>query len=371
MNGQWLGKYTGTNSGRILLNIDEMNECYEGEASLYEDNNELPSVAIFFKTPNKSNPVAFKITEIYAIDRRSDEITTWEKIKDLFPPGINLSKWAQVEASWNDKELSLAWKTDLGLSCHSNLPRSKAGHPSEFVPETLNWDSYKTEVAKLEDTRFIFRGQTQAWRLRSSFHRTGRAQIMRFIEKDIQALYKHLSARTKHIFSLNDPNENGAFFNLVQHHGYPTPLLDWTYSPYVAAFFAYRGVSSNDAQKASPEKKVRIYKFDHEKWKLDTPQYQRLSHTSLHFSVMEFTAIENERMIPQQAVSTITGIDDIESYMSEIGKSGSNYMSVIDLPVYERDKVMQELRFMGITAGSMFPGIDGACEELKERNFKI
>ena len=30
---------------------------------------------------------------------------------------------------------------------------------------------------------------------------------------------------------------------------------------------------------------------------------------------------------------------------------------------------MQELSFMGITAGSMFPGIEGACEELKERMF--
>jgi hypothetical protein len=31
--------------------------------------------------------------------------------------------------------------------------------------------------------------------------------------------------------------------------------------------------------------------------------------------------------------------------------------------------VMNDLSRMGITAGSLFPGLDGACEELKERNF--
>ena len=30
---------------------------------------------------------------------------------------------------------------------------------------------------------------------------------------------------------------------------------------------------------------------------------------------------------------------------------------------------MEELSFMGITAGSMFPGLDGACEELREKMF--
>jgi hypothetical protein len=37
--------------------------------------------------------------------------------------------------------------------------------------------------------------------------------------------------------------------------------------------------------------------------------------------------------------------------------------------VRERKRVVRELGYMGITASSLFPGLDGACEELKERNF--
>jgi hypothetical protein len=81
-------------------------------------------------------------------------------------------------------------------------------------------------------------------------------------------------------------------------------------------------------------------------------------------------AIENERLIPQQSVSTITNMDNIEAYIKFAeGKDGTRYMYSIDLPRSERTKAMRELNAMGITARSLFPGLDGAREELKERTF--
>ena len=90
-----------------------------------------------------------------------------------------------------------------------------------------------------------------------------------------------------------------------------------------------------------------------------------------HLSVMDFIAINNPRLVPQQSVTTVTNIDDIEAYLlDKENESGVKYLHAIDIPASERGKAMDDLRFMGITAGSMFPSIDGVCQEIDERNFE-
>ena len=42
--------------------------------------------------------------------------------------------------------------------------------------------------------------------------------------------------------------------------------------PYVAAFFAYRGISNKKAAAAGASEKVRIYVFDQEQWRTDLNQ---------------------------------------------------------------------------------------------------
>lgn len=371
MNGQWLGELVGADKGGMILNVDDLSSHFGGVAFLHSSN-VVPSVAVGFQTKNKDRKFECRTEWIHPIDRTTGMIIPFEKIKTQYPDTVVFSNFADVCGTWNEEEIRLSWITEIGNTESSILSRSKADHPSQLVPWCMNWEEYKRYVSELKRRRNLFRGQNKPWRLRTSYHRSGRADLMRFDREDVQVLHKHLSARTKHVFNMENTNEYGAFFNLIQHHGYPTPLLDWTYSPYVAAFFAYRGISNADAECANANDKVRILVFDQMQWKQDINQIFQLISAKLHLSVGEYLAIENERMIPQQAASTLTNIDDIETFIQSHQIPGKEpYLTAIDLPVQERRKVIYELGYMGITAGAMFPGLDGACEELKERNFDL
>jgi len=368
MKGQWIGNFSGSSSGQVIVNIDESPSFYQGVVYLHESEAGLPSALAGVVTTDKKTSFECRAI-VFPINPRTRRPDIWANIKADYDATVNFSTYADIKGSWDDETLNLSWTTDIGVVGNAVLPRSKAAEPSELVPENKTWESFKAYVAGLEGKRYLFRGQSTQRRLRTSFHRTGRVDLMRFIREDIRTLHQYLSARTRHVFNLDIGNENGAFFNLVQHHGYPTPLLDWTYSPYVAAFFAYRHISRDKASTADQEDKVRILVFDQAKWRATLPQMLVVESPWLHLSIGEFLAIENERMIPQQAASLVTNIDDIESYIAAFETLESKYLRAIDLPVIDRNTVIQELRYMGITAGSMFPGLDGACEELKERNF--
>ncbi|MDH4152979.1 MAG: FRG domain-containing protein [Nitrospira sp.] len=370
MKGQWIGSYGGSHGGLIVLNVDDRGTHFEGVAYLNESNNEWPSVAAVFTTASKDNNFRFRTNTILPISPTNGVIDNWDNVKAFYAPNIAISKFADVAGKWDDESIELSWETELGTVGTCKLPKSRADQPSDIQPLDRDWKGFKEYVSELEGRRYLFRGQSQPWRLRTSFHRAGRADLHRFVVEDIPMLHKHLSARTKHLFRLEIPDENGAFFNLVQHHGYPTPLLDWTYSPYVAAFFAYRKAQGVRKNSSRTEAKVRIFIFDQALWKQSYRQVPQLLIPGPHVSVSEFITIENERMIPQQAASTVTNIDDVETYIaSKETELDRKFLWAIDLPVMDRRSVMQELSYMGITAGSLFPGLDGACEALRERNF--
>lgn len=371
MNGQWIGEYTGTNNGLIILNVDDRHDHFEGVGYLLDSNSNLPHMAVYCKTNDKDNPFDFHTTAILPVHPVTHVADIWDNVKTLYPPDTTIPGSAHIQGSWDQDTVKMNWTTDIATAGSCVLPKSKADQPSEYLPLVSDWIGYKRYVGSIEGRRLLFRGQNNPRRLRTAFHKTGRANLARFVAEDISTVHKHLSARTPHIFNLSIPDENGAFLNLMQHHGYPTPLLDWSFSPYVAAFFAYRGITNAQASQANEEQKVRVFIFDQAKWQDDFNQVLQLNTAGLHVSVSEFIAIDNERMLPQQAASTITNIDDIESYIRSKETKTKQYLRVIDLPQKERRSVMGELSYMGITAASLFPGLDGACEELRERFFNI
>jgi hypothetical protein len=193
--------------------------------------------------------------------------------------------------------------------------------------------------------------------------------LTKFSNQDLPALHRQLSGLISHRFQFNDPIDYAAFLSLVQHHGYPTPVLDWTQSPFVAAYFAFRDLRRNNVV---ADQKVRILILDARTWTAHHERGGSLMPGFLHMTVLEPLATNNPRALPQQSLSTVTNIDDLESYISARGKnSGVSYLTAIDIPADQRKMVMQDLALMGITAGSLFPGMDGACLQLKERFFDL
>lgn len=84
MNGQWLGKYSGTNSGCCVLDIDDMVGYYGGYAYVHVENSPIPMPSTFapIKIPSKSNTFQVSI-EVYPIHPHTGDPTTWQQIANI------------------------------------------------------------------------------------------------------------------------------------------------------------------------------------------------------------------------------------------------------------------------------------------------
>ena len=378
MNGQWIGRYEGPDPGAIVLNIDEVESTYRGTATLFPDNAGLPTTIVFFETPDKSERFTLRTGNISVVHPNLGTFHTWDDLRrrdDIqtikLYQNADVSKYVDVNGQWSAGAFSADWIDNNGVRSKTHIPRLTASNDSELEAKRMNWSEFKAYASSLINKKLLFRGQNKPWRLRTSYHRRGRSDLFRYAGEDIPTLYRHLSARTKHVFNLENPDQNGAFYNLIQHHGYPTPLLDWTYSPYVAGFFAFRGIYGQEVIEQK-ERYVRVHIFDQSLWKANYPQYMKVLHAHLHLSVCEFIAIDNERMVPQQGVSTVTNVDDLEAYLKRCeDERKRKFLWAVDIPITERDHVQRELSHMGISAASLFPGLDGTCEDFAGRNFSL
>lgn len=363
MKGQWIGRFEGDYEGRIIVNIDENATSFSCIAYLQPDKPDIQGMVVNLITPDKNLPCIADAL-ISPINRNTGLQDSIQNFRREFP-NSEFSNKATIELNITDQYLLVSGLADNNVRLNAKIGNPNFGPYSSLSSAKMSWVDFKGSINE-QAQQYIFRGQKKPWKLVTSFHRYGRFIISEFLNKDIPILRHKISSISQHHFDLTIPEQNGAFFNLLQHHGYPTPLLDWTYSPYVAAFFAFQEQKPpfHDTDFA------RIYVFNANLWKTTLNQIQLLDPTYPHLSISEFLALENPRVIPQQAVTTVTNIFDIESYiMEKENEFNCKFLTAIDIPAKEYNVVMSDLRLMGITSASMFPGIDGICAELKRQMF--
>src|SRR5438067_6013951 len=99
------------------------------------------------------------------------------------------------------------------------------------------WQEFKSLMLQFSEN-WAFRGQANAsWVLNNAIERTDFIHFHKGIEAEFVAEFQR-GARN-YLSRDETPQHLIEWLALMQHHGAPTRLLDFSRSPFIAAFFAY------------------------------------------------------------------------------------------------------------------------------------
>jgi hypothetical protein len=371
LRGQWTG---GNNLDSFaIVNINLTNDILNGRISVLENNkiNETQySLWIWstFTAKLESSNVFVGEVFIKSVHNRTGVELTPKEF-DEFKEKTNLEYPKKVTISgYINSDNNLTISTEYLYPTHARKEElfelSKTAKKSSAAPnQHMTWEQFKSFALNQED-ELIYRGQAKSWPLQTSYHRTGYADLVSYLDNEVIELEHHINAISNHPYNIQEDRSLGALLNLAQHHGYPTPLLDWTKSPYVAAFFAFENKSE-----LKKDGKVTIFIFDEKKWSAQAGKDAPIRAPHIIVRTFELPGFNNPRVLPQQALTMFSNMNDVEQIIQANEKTKGDFLKRVTIDVSEADRAMRDLKLMGLTWGSLFPGFDGICKQLKSRHF--
>jgi hypothetical protein len=226
---------------------------------------------------------------------------------------------------------------------------------SEFCELVNQWIASDLNGLRVDEC--WFRGQAAShYQLIASLDRAlsnvsaaGRNRVqMSMIE-----LFKERTANTPEVQGLDD----NQILAILQHHGAPTRLLDWTASPYIGAFFAFAGDQAKVRTKYEDDDSVAV-------WAL------RFADESLGdgLGAQTFTPYGrgNLRVGTQHGRFTRTSadLDGLEEHVRNYYRKSTPAAPVLlklVIPQAEASIALTTLEHMGVSSETMFPGLEGAA----------
>jgi hypothetical protein len=256
-------------------------------------------------------------------------------------------------------------------------------HSLYTTVQLANWKEWLSFVGDLSEN-WAFRGQADSrWELQNAIERTDFVQQHANVEAEFLAEFQR-GARN-YLTRDQTPEHLIEWLALMQHHGAPTRLLDFSKSPFIAAYFAYEVSDLYSSTHVAiwamniHYLKLRALEMFRKAYPGELGAHSSVVHeqlfekifyenkTRLVFPVEPFRM--NRRYSLQQSifVSTGTGPIPFMDQLQFLGDMLPRAVVKIELPATLQKSVLRALQQMNLNRVSLFPDLDGYAAALRLR----